>query len=447
MPKKILKKPAKKIIRKTKTKTKTKTKIKKKKIVKRVSKKSVKKSIKKIVSKKSLQDKKNDIEKEKKELMNSLSIDVRKILRSLSSNKSDGYMTFEELNTAFNNSLKTSERKTIEKYMKLSGIDLIKGGILTETKDFETYSSTKVLKKPLYDAIQSYLKGIGRYDLLNKKEEIHYGTLIQDRLKVLNGKKKVSDIKQKRKILKEGEEARDKLALANLRLVVSVARNYSNRSGDLSILDLTQDGISGLYKAVDKFDPKAGCKFSTYATWWIRQAITRGMADDSRTVRVPVHMSETLQKYKKTSVRLEQDLGRAPALQEIADEMGETKDKIIMLRNVDQNVLQMEKPLGISNDMDMTLGDTLKDANSITQERFTSMDILSDQIKDILEELAPKERRIIEKRHGMGEDGIQYTLEQIGKEEGITRERVRQIEANALKKIKENKKVEKLINF
>ena len=244
-------------------------------------------------------------------------------------------------------------------------------------------------------------------------------------------------------------EARHKLAVANLRLVVSIAKNYAgrNRSRDLSLLDLVQEGAEGLYRAVDKFEPNRGFKFSTYATWWIKQAIVRGLADKSRTIRIPVHMSETAQKYQKTVVWLERMLGRTPTVQEIAEELEVEPEKIHMIRRVSQDIVQLEQTIGSGDEGgNTTISDTIEDQDQETQEAIVSQDILKNQVQNILKDLTPRERQVIELRHGM-EDGVQYTLEQIGNMLGVTRERVRQIEARALEKMRAHQLMKKLENY
>ena len=243
-----------------------------------------------------------------------------------------------------------------------------------------------------------------------------------------------------------GLEARNKLAVANLRLVVSIAKNYAGRSrnGDLSLLDLVQEGAEGLYRAVDKFEPSRGFKFSTYATWWIKQAIVRGLADKSRTIRVPVHMTETAQKYQKTITWLEQTLGRKPTVQEIADEMGLDQEKIHMIRHMAQDIAQLEQVIGGGEEGgNTTISDTIEDRQQETQESIVSRDMIKDQVQVALRDLSPRERQVIELRHGM-EDGARYTLEDIGQRLGVTRERVRQIEARALEKMREHQVIKRM---
>ena len=344
--------------------------------------------------------------------------------------KERGFVTYDEILKDF----PTIEDDIVfldELYQKFNaaGIDILEGGGLLEVKPEEDatlkkYYGGKGGSSDNYDSIQMYLKEIGQYPLIHAHEEKELAKRIQ-----------VGD-----------EEAKNLLAKANLRLVVSIAKKYVGRSPDLTLLDLIQEGNLGLFKAVDKFDWTKGYKFSTYATWWIRQAITRALADQSRTIRVPVHMVETIAKYKQVVRRLSQDLGRDPLPEEIAVEMGLEVDKIYTIEKIDQSTVSLESPVGEDEDGKSTLGDFLADDKILPPDQEASRRILSDQVKEILDDLSEKERMILSMRHGL-EDGIQHTLEEVGKKFGVTRERIRQIEAKAHEKIRQHDKINRLKNY
>jgi len=307
-----------------------------------------------------------------------------------------------------------------------AGLDVLEGGGLLEVNDeqLKKYTSNARSSDASYDSIQIYLKEIGQYPLISASME--------------------KDLA--RKILAGDMEAKNLLAKANLRLVVSIAKKYVGRSADLTLLDLIQEGNLGLFKAVDKFDWTKGFKFSTYATWWIRQAITRALADQSRTIRVPVHMVETIAKYKQVYRRLSQDLGREPLPDEIATEMGLDVEKVYMIEKIDQDTLSLENPVGDDDDGKSTLGDFVADDKILSPDQESSRRILSDQVKEILNDLSLKERKILEMRHGLI-DGVTHTLEEVGLEFGVTRERIRQIEAKAHEKIRQHEKIGKLQSY
>ena len=315
-----------------------------------------------------------------------------------------------------------------ELYTKFTtaGVDVLEGGGLLEVEDLNPKKPAHASRgsDSAYDAIQMYLKEIGQYPLINAMMEKELAKRIQ-----------AGD-----------EEAKNLLAKANLRLVVSIAKKYVGRSPDLTLLDLIQEGNLGLFRAVDKFDWTKGYKFSTYATWWIRQAITRALADQSRTIRVPVHMVETIAKYKQVVRRLTNDLGREPLPDEIATEMGMDVDKIYQIEKIEQDVLSLENPVGDDEDGKSTLGDFIADDKILSPEQESSRRILRDQVNLILGDLSEKERKILEMRHGLN-DGITHTLEEVGKEFGVTRERIRQIEAKAHEKIRQHDNINRLKNY
>lgn len=273
------------------------------------------------------------------------------------------------------------------------------------------------------DSVQMYLREIGKVHLLTSEEEVQ-----------LAKKKEKNDV-----------AAKKRLAEANLRLVVSIAKKYVGRSADLSLLDLIQEGNIGLFRAVDKFDYRKGYKFSTYATWWIRQAITRAIADQSRTIRIPVHMVETINKLSQTTRRLVQDLGREPLPEEIASEMGIEVEKVRHIMKISQDTISLETSIGEDDD-DSTLRDFIEDTETVLPSQVAGRKLLKGYVKNILVELSPREQKILKMRFGL-EDGITHTLEEIGQEFGITRERIRQIEAKALEKIRKHEKSKKLRDY
>ena len=273
------------------------------------------------------------------------------------------------------------------------------------------------------DLVQMYLREIGRVGLLKSEEEISLAKRIE----------------------KGDPIAKQKLTEANLRLVVSIAKKYVGRSHNLSLLDLIQEGNIGLFRAVEKFDYRKGYKFSTYATWWIRQAITRALADQSRTIRIPVHMVETINKYTQITRRLVQDLGREPLPEEIAVEMGIEVDKIRHIQKISQETVSLETSVGDSDD-DSVLGDFIEDTETIMPHQSASRKLLKDHIAEVLDTLSPREQKILKIRFGL-EDGVVHTLEEVGQEFGVTRERIRQIEAKALDKIREHDSIKKLKDY
>lgn len=273
------------------------------------------------------------------------------------------------------------------------------------------------------DLVQMYLREIGRVELLNTEEEVSLAKRIE----------------------KGDLSAKQKLTEANLRLVVSIAKKYVGRSHNLSLLDLIQEGNIGLFRAVEKFDYRKGYKFSTYATWWIRQAVTRALADQSRTIRIPVHMVETINKYTQVTRRLVQDLGREPLPEEIAVEMGIEVEKIRHIQKISQETVSLETSVGGSDD-DSVLGDFIEDTETVMPNQIASRKMLKDHVSKILKDLTPREQKILKIRFGL-EDGVTHTLEEVGQEFGVTRERIRQIEAKALEKIRDHGTIKKLKDY
>jgi RNA polymerase primary sigma factor len=273
------------------------------------------------------------------------------------------------------------------------------------------------------DSVQMYLREIGRVPLLSGEEEVALA---------------------KRK--EKGETAaKQQLAEANLRLVVSIAKKYVGRSSNLSLLDLIQEGNIGLFRAVEKFDYKKGYKFSTYATWWIRQAITRAIADQSRTIRIPVHMVETINKFSQVVRRLVQDLGREPLPEEIASEMEIDVEKVRHIMKISQDTISLETSIGEDDD-ESTLRDFIEDTETVLPSQMAGRQLLKEYVREILVELSPREQKILKMRFGL-EDGVTHTLEEIGQEFGVTRERIRQIEAKALERIRKHRSAKKLMDY
>ncbi len=271
------------------------------------------------------------------------------------------------------------------------------------------------------DSIQMYLREIGKIPLLNAEQEVALA---------------------KRKERNE-KEAERRLIEANLRLVVSIAKKFVGKS--MSLLDLIQEGNIGLFRAVKKFEYRKGYKFSTYATWWIRQAITRALADQSRTIRIPVHMVETINKFQQIERQLIQDLGREPLAEEIAAEMGQPLDKVRHIRKISQDTVSLETSVG-DDDEDSKLEDFLEDVKTISPDRTAARELLKDYVNKAMEGLTPREQKILEMRFGLT-DGVSHTLEEVGREFDVTRERIRQIEAKALEKIQANPLIEKLRDY
>ena len=403
MSKKTVKKSNKKAVKKTVKKTAKKT-------VKKATKKVVKKTVKPL-------SKKQKASLDREVLANQL----------VEKGKKRGFITYDEILKTFPN-IEENIVFLDDLYDRFTsfGIDILEGGNLLDIDN--EIKSLEEKRDIAYDSVQIYLKEIGQYPLISAAEERELARRIAD----------------------GDDDAKNLLARANLRLVVSIAKKYTNRAADLTLLDLIQEGNIGLFKAVDKFDWTKGYKFSTYATWWIRQSITRAIADQSRTIRIPVHMVETISKYKQVLRRLEQELDRTPTAEEIAREMGfddeeEGAEKIHFIEQIIQETSSLEKPFGDDDDKS-TLGDFIADDQILRPDQEVSRRILSDQLREVLAELSPKERRILEMRYGLI-DGSQHTLEEVGKEFAVTRERIRQIEAKVHEKLRSHDKIQRLKNY
>ena len=349
----------------------------------------------------------------------------KKIERLLVKGRNRGFVTYTELLKEFPN-IETNLGLLDEIYEKfeLAGVDVLEeGGLLEDLNEKELMEKVRSISGSSLDSVQMYLKEIGKHKLISAADERDLA----------------------RRIIAGDIEAKNALANANLRLVVSIAKRYIGRSTDLTLLDLIQEGNLGLFKPVEKFDWTRGYKFSTYATWWIRQAVTRALADQSRTIRIPVHMVETIAKYKQVVRRLTQDLGREPLASEIATEMGINVEKVYTIEKIDQSTTSLDKPTN-GDEEKTTLGEFIPDTKIAAPDKDVSRRILHDQIQEILSDLSPKERKILEMRHGLT-DGVMRTLEEVGKEFGVTRERIRQIEAKAHDKIRQHSKVKRLLGY
>ena len=294
------------------------------------------------------------------------------------------------------------------------------------------------LESSLDDPVRMYLREIGRVPLLTAEEEVK----LARRMERGKDEQFKPAISRDYRIIEDGEEAQRRLTEANLRLVVSVAKKYIGRG--MSLLDLIQEGNIGLIRAVEKFDYTKGYKFSTYATWWIRQAITRAIADQARTIRIPVHMVETINRLIRISRRLLQDLGREPTSEEIAEQMEISPEKVREIIKVSQEPVSLETPIGEEDDSH--LGDFIEDHTALAPADAASHQLLKEQVEDVLDSLTERERKVLQLRFGL-DDGRSRTLEEVGKEFHVTRERIRQIEAKALRKLRHPSRSRKLKDY
>ena len=341
--------------------------------------------------------------------------------------KGKGYVTYEQLADSLKG-LEVDSDTLDELYNKLvsNGIEIIASedeanGDAKKASEVEILSDEDITKDiNINDPVRMYLKEIGRISLLSTEEEMELS------IRVANG----------------DEEAAALLAESNLRLVVSIAKRYVGRG--LLFLDLIQEGNIGLMKAVEKFDYDKGYKFSTYATWWIRQAITRALADQARTIRVPVHMVETINKMSRIQRQMTLELNREPTEEELAEKMDITVEKVREVIKISQDPVSLETPIGEEDDSH--LGDFIKDESSLSPEEYASNEILKEEIKSVLETLQPREQQVLELRFGLI-DGTCYTLEEVGRRFNVTRERIRQIEAKALRKLRHPSRAKKLKDF
>ena len=346
----------------------------------------------------------------------------------LKTGKEKGRVTFEELADALkgldvdNDSLDDLYNALVENHIEIVGEDdEASGGKMKEKEEPIILDDAEITKDiNINDPVRMYLKEIGRISLLTPEEEMELS------IRVANG----------------DEEAKNKLAESNLRLVVSIAKRYVGRG--LLFLDLIQEGNIGLMKAVDKFGYNKGYKFSTYATWWIRQAITRALADQARTIRVPVHMVETINKMARIQRQLTLELNREPSEEELAKKMGISVEKVREVIKISQDPVSLETPIGEEDDSH--LGDFVQDISTMTPEEYATNEILKEEIKAVLETLQEREQEVLELRFGLI-DGTSHTLEEVGKRFNVTRERIRQIEAKALRKLRHPSRAKKLKDF
>lgn len=291
-----------------------------------------------------------------------------------------------------------------------------------EEADFDSLNSEQYFDDITDDSVRLYLREIGKIPLLTNEEEMELAQ------RVIAGDKK----------------AKDKMAEANMRLVVSIAKRYSGRG--LDFLDLIQEGNTGLLRAVEKFDPDKGFKFSTYATWWIRQAITRAIADQARTIRIPVHMVETINKLLRTQRRMTQEFNREPTIEELAKELEMEPEKVEYVFKIKQDISSLDASVGRDDDEDSVLGDFIEDEDVVSPEESATTQLLKEKVAEVLSSLSDREQKIVRMRFGL-DNGKSHTLEEVGQEFAVTRERIRQIEAKALAKLRKHKDAKKLYEY
>ena len=355
--------------------------------------------------------------------------------RILERGKKRGSVTLDEINLEVGRLAETrdelNEAEIFEELMtdlNAAGIEVLEETEEEKAEDEAEAEAAEAVAAGLAldDPVRMYLKEIGRVPLLSMQDEKDLAMKIEAGERELERNGSVDS-----RIVTIGEEAKRQLTEANLRLVVSIAKKYVGRG--MLFFDLIQEGNLGLIRAVEKFDYRKGYKFSTYATWWIRQAITRALADQARTIRIPVHMVETINRLIKISRQLLQELGRDPSVEEIATEMGLTPEKVREVIKISQEPISLETPIG--EEEDSHLGDFIEDQEAVAPAEAASVMLLKEKMQDVLQNLTDRERKVLVLRFGL-EDGHQRTLEEVGQEFGVTRERIRQIEAKALRKLR-----------
>ena len=387
-------------------------------------KEEIKEEIKKNSKGKKQEDKKDITSEEAKKVKD------EKVNSILKKAKEKGKITYEDLAKELDDVEPDQIDQVFDAFEEI-GVDLLRDDDFEEEPDVEDLKEVENLKLDeitdtsyeginVDDPVRMYLREIGRIPLLTYEQELDLA----------------------KRILEDDEEAKQKLAESNLRLVVSIAKKYVGRG--MLFLDLIQEGNMGLIKAVEKFDYTKGFKFSTYATWWIRQAITRAIADQARTIRIPVHMVETINKLIRTSRHLLQQLGREPSVEEIAEEMEIPVEKVMEIQKIAQDPVSLETPIG--EEEDSHLGDFIQDEDSPAPHDAASYTLLREQMEEVMKTLTPREAKVLRLRFGL-DDGKARTLEEVGKEFDVTRERIRQIEAKALRKLRHPSRSKKLRDY
>jgi len=384
--------------------------------------------------------------------------------------KEKGWLTADEIADSLGNlDLSAEQVDSVYTLIAEEGIEVVEQDPTAETEEVDIRRDAELLKAPTNDPVRMYLKEIGKVPLLTAENEVDLAMRIEaglwaeemlerpnkfdpERIKKLAirsrlevGAGKLSQDKAReicRRIGYDGRQAKEKLVSANLRLVVSIAKRYVGRG--MLFLDLIQEGNLGLIRAVEKFDYTKGFKFSTYATWWIRQAITRAIADQARTIRIPVHMVETINKLVRIQRQLMQDLNREPTADEIANQMEMTPEKVREIQKVSMEPVSLETPIG--EEEDSALGDFIEDSDAIIPLDAASFILLQEQLESVLHTLSEREKKVIQLRFGL-HDGTPRTLEEVGKEFGVTRERIRQIESKTLSKLRHPSRSQKLRDY